>query len=118
MAGEQWPPEFEVAMRDLLEQMANTDREVTLHNLGRFLGDFVPRYTLDRAEEWQEWATRRWFSQTKLVLMDKLADVFIDTAGAHLYSSCRRHQGPVSLRPLGARSSHWYMLHNPSRPRA
>jgi hypothetical protein len=23
------------------------------------------------------------------------------------YSSWRRHQGPVSLRPLGARSSHW-----------
>ncbi|MNW16205.1 hypothetical protein D3C71_2149750 [compost metagenome] len=64
-------------MRDLLEQMANTDHEVTLHNLGRFLGDFVPRYTLNRAEEWQQWATRRWISQTKLVLMDKLADVFI-----------------------------------------
>src|SRR5438128_1213022 len=25
------------------------------------------------------------------------------------YSSCRRHQTPVSLRPLVARSSHWYM---------
>ena len=77
LAGEQWPPEFEVAMRDLLEQMANSVHEVTLHNLGRFLGDFVPRYTLNRAEEWQQWATRRWISQTKLVLMDKLADVFI-----------------------------------------
>jgi hypothetical protein len=52
LGGEQWPPEFEVAMRDLLEQMANTDHEVTLHNLGRFLGDFMPSYTLDRAEEW------------------------------------------------------------------
>ena len=25
------------------------------------------------------------------------------------YSSWRRHQTPVSLRPLGARSSHWYL---------
>ena len=25
---------------------------------------------------------------------------------------------PVSLRPSGARSSHWYMPHRPSRPRA
>lgn len=33
------------------------------------------------------------------------------------YSSCRRNHGPVSLRPLGARSSHWYMLHRPSTPR-
>src|SRR5439155_5703984 len=30
---------------------------------------------------------------------------------ARSYSSCRRHQTPVSLRPLGARSSHWYMPH-------
>src|SRR6266404_5585390 len=34
------------------------------------------------------------------------------------YSSWRRHQTPVSLRPLGARSSHWYMPQRPSRPRA
>jgi hypothetical protein len=34
------------------------------------------------------------------------------------YSSCRRHQMRVSLRPLGARSSHWYMPHRPSSPRA
>ena len=77
LAGEQWPPEFEVALRDLLEQMANAGHEVTLHNLGRFLGDFVPRYTLDSAGGWQEWATRRWVSQTKPALVDKLADVFI-----------------------------------------
>ncbi len=31
---------------------------------------------------------------------------------------CRRHQMPVSLRPLGARSSHWYMPQTPSSPRA
>src|SRR6476661_7132645 len=30
------------------------------------------------------------------------------------YSSWRRHQRPVSLRPLGARSSHWYMPQRPS----
>lgn len=34
------------------------------------------------------------------------------------YSSWRRHQTPVSLRPLGARSSQWYMPQRPSRPRA
>src|SRR5207244_12049816 len=34
------------------------------------------------------------------------------------YSSWRRHQMPVSLRPLGARSSHWYIPHRPSTPRA
>lgn len=79
LAGEQWPPEFEVALRDLLEQMANAGHDVTLQNLGRFLGDFVPRYTLDRAEEWQEWATRRWISNTKPAPVDKLADVFVSS---------------------------------------
>jgi hypothetical protein len=34
------------------------------------------------------------------------------------YSLWRRHQTPVSLRPLGARSSHWYMPQRPSSPRA
>lgn len=34
------------------------------------------------------------------------------------YSSCRRHQTPFSLRPFGARSSHGYMPHSASRPRA
>jgi hypothetical protein len=36
------------------------------------------------------------------------------------YSSWRRHQMPPvsSLRPLGARSSHWYMPQSPSSPRA
>src|SRR5580658_3917513 len=34
------------------------------------------------------------------------------------YSSFRRHQRPVSLRPFGARSSHGYMLQRPSSPRA
>ncbi len=34
------------------------------------------------------------------------------------YSSWRRHHTPVSLRPFGARSSHWYMPHRPSSPRA
>ena len=35
-----------------------------------------------------------------------------------LYSSWRRIQTPVSLRPLGARSSHWYIPQRPSSPRA
>jgi hypothetical protein len=34
------------------------------------------------------------------------------------YSSWRRHQMSVSFRPLGARSSHWYMPQRPSTPRA
>ncbi len=34
------------------------------------------------------------------------------------YSSWRRHQRPVSLRPCGARSSHWYMPQKASSPRA
>jgi pimeloyl-ACP methyl ester carboxylesterase len=34
------------------------------------------------------------------------------------YSSWRRHQKPASLRPSGARSSHWYMPQRPSKPRA
>ena len=35
------------------------------------------------------------------------------------YSSWRRHQGPLSsLRPLGARSSHWCIPQMPSTPRA
>jgi len=34
------------------------------------------------------------------------------------YMSWWRHQMPVSLRPLGARSSHWNMPQRPSRPRA
>src|SRR5215208_693184 len=34
------------------------------------------------------------------------------------YASWWRHQTPVSLRPLGARSSHWYMPQRLSRPRA
>src|SRR5262245_59941553 len=33
------------------------------------------------------------------------------------YSSWRRHQTPVSLRPLGARSSHWHMAQRPSNRR-
>jgi hypothetical protein len=46
--------------------------------------------------------------------------VIADTAVYHSlsYSSWRRHQTPVSLRPLGARSSHWYMPQRPSSPRA
>jgi endonuclease YncB( thermonuclease family) len=34
------------------------------------------------------------------------------------YSSWRRNQSFASLRPLGARSSHWYMPQRPSSPRA
>jgi hypothetical protein len=42
-----------------------------------------------------------------------------DLAQRLSYSSWRSHQTPVfSLRPLGARSSHWYMPQRPSSPRA
>jgi len=41
-----------------------------------------------------------------------------DFAQPLLYSSWRRHHIPVSLRPLGARSSHWYIPQRPSSPRA
>jgi len=47
-----------------------------------------------------------------------LGSALHDLAQRLLYSSWRRHQVPVSLRPLGARSSHWYMPQRPSRPRA
>jgi hypothetical protein len=77
LAGEHWPVEFEAALHELFEQMAGAGQEINLHNLGQCLGDFVPRYTLDRAEEWQEWATRRWVAHTKPALIDKLAEVFI-----------------------------------------
>jgi hypothetical protein len=40
-----------------------------------------------------------------------------DLAQRLSYSSWRRHQMPVSLRPLGVRSSHWYMPQRPSSPR-
>ena len=41
----------------------------------------------------------------------------IAMAQAPSYSSWRRHQMPVSLRPSGARSSHEYMPQTPSTPR-
>src|SRR5712692_3774963 len=41
-----------------------------------------------------------------------------DLAQRLSYLSWWRHQTPVSLRPLGARSSHWYMPQRPSSPRA
>ena len=52
----------------------------------------------------------------------RLRTTLTPIATAHLsaqwYSSCRRHQTPSSLRPRGARSSHWYMPQMPSTPRA
>ena len=42
----------------------------------------------------------------------------IDVIHLLSYSSWRRNQRPVSLRPRGARSSHWYMPQRPSSPRA
>ena len=45
-------------------------------------------------------------------------DAGTNGSGQSPYSSWRRNQTPVSLRPLGARSSHWYMPQRPSSPRA
>jgi hypothetical protein len=46
--------------------------------------------------------------------------VFVTACCRHWlsYSSWRRHQKPSSLRPSGARSSHWYMPQRLSSPRA
>jgi hypothetical protein len=41
-----------------------------------------------------------------------------DQAELLSYSSWRRNHRPVSLRPFGARSSHWYMPQRTSAPRA
>ena len=35
-----------------------------------------------------------------------------------MYSSCLLNHSPVSFRPCGARSSHWYIPQSASRPRA
>ncbi|MGH8352332.1 MAG: hypothetical protein ACRERY_02195 [Pseudomonas sp.] len=72
--GEQWAPELKAALRELLEQIGQAGRDINIHNLGLFLGDFMPRHTLDRAEEWQERAMRRWFTQTKPALVARLVD--------------------------------------------
>ena len=37
---------------------------------------------------------------------------------SRMYSSRRLNHDSVSLRPLGARSSHWYIPQSTSRPRA
>ncbi|MDD0977513.1 hypothetical protein [Pseudomonas fontis] len=75
--GEYWPLELKVALHDLLEQMTRAGHQATLQSLGLCLGDFMPRYTMDRAEEWQERATRRWFTHTKPALVERLADLFL-----------------------------------------
>jgi hypothetical protein len=53
-----------------------------------------------------------------LIMSPGCANDTHDLAQRLSYSSWRRHQTPVSLRPLGARSSHWYMPQRPSSPRA
>ena len=35
---------------------------------------------------------------------------------SRMYWSCRRNHGPVSFRPYGARSSHWYIPQSASGP--
>jgi hypothetical protein len=64
-----------------------------------------------RATPGQEQAMRREISRPAVALRQPRF------AQPLSYSSWRRHQTPVSLRPLGARSSHWYMPQRPSTPR-
>jgi hypothetical protein len=51
------------------------------------------------------------FSKSFVLLGDRYRE-------SRVYSSCRRNHGPVSFRPFGARSSHWYIPQSTSRPRA
>jgi len=59
------------------------------------------------------WVRHSFMSSSRSFVMDvyRYRESFV-------YSSCRRNQGPVSLRPFGARSSHWYIPQSASRPRA
>ncbi|MCY1532069.1 hypothetical protein D9M68_673150 [compost metagenome] len=76
-SGGQWTPDLKVVLRESIERISQAGCEINLQNLGLFLGDFMPRHTLDRAEEWQERATRRWLTETKPVLVERLADCFL-----------------------------------------
>ena len=82
-AGQQWPPELRAALHELLEKITQAGHEINLLSLGLFLADFVPRHSLDRAEEWQERAARRWFNDSKPLLIERLADVFIGADAAY-----------------------------------
>jgi len=76
-------------------------------------------HVLDGAGERGE--NRRWEASAELgAKTSAVSAAFAPNAvGQRLaYSSLRRHQRPFSLRPRGARSSHWYMPQRPSSPRA
>ncbi|MGB4072208.1 hypothetical protein [Pseudomonas sp.] len=77
LPGQQGGPELKAALRELLAQMDRAGHDINIHTLGLFLGNFVPRQTLDRAEEWQERAARRWLNEIKPALVDRLAEHFI-----------------------------------------
>jgi hypothetical protein len=82
-AGQHWPPELRAALHELLEKITLAGHEINLLSLGLFLADFVPRHSLDRAEEWQERAAKRWFSHSKPLLIERLADFFIGADAAY-----------------------------------
>jgi len=77
--GPDWRPELQMVLRELLSLIEQAGCQVDIHSLGRFLGDFVPRLPLERAEEWQALALQRWLTQTKPELVERLANYFIDT---------------------------------------
>ena len=59
----------------------------------------------------------RLYSSPRLQASPGCANDTHDLAQRWSYSSWRRHQTPVSLRPLGGAASHWYMPQRPSSPR-
>ncbi len=95
--GEQWAPELKAALKELLEHISQAGHDINIQNLELCLGGFMPSHTLDRAEEWQDRAISRWFTQTKPVLVERLADFFIN--GQHPFI------GPARA-PAGASSHH------------
>src|SRR5205823_1095339 len=92
-----------VAMRWLGHRSYNTDvrigRQVTTSSCRTSARIAVPRGGSE---------ARPWDSRATTTTTSHRPCAAHATAQPLSYSSWRRHQTPVSLRPLGARSSHWY----------
>jgi hypothetical protein len=81
-----------------------------------------------RGGEYLLWFEADLYDQLQIIqILARLAELGVPTRRARqsaAYSSCRRNQLSgasgvrASLRPSGARSSHWYMPQRPSSPRA
>lgn len=76
LADQRWPSELQPLLRELLEQLSG--QEITLNTLAQALAQFIPRHTLDRAEEWQERASRHWLAHGKPLLVEHLANCLIN----------------------------------------